>query len=111
MPKASEVTTFQCSECKMVFQGKRREFKAHLKQHELDKDINYDCNQCGKTFTKKFQLKDHILIHTQPLHCSECPRTFARGYQLQQHLKSHRHEIKYNLLFASKSDVFFFINF
>ncbi|CAB3383589.1 Hypothetical predicted protein [Cloeon dipterum] len=91
MPK-TDSTTYQCSECKMTFQGKRREFKAHLKQHEANAEVSYECNQCGKSFSKKFQLKDHILIHTQPLRCTECPRTFARSYQLDQHLKSHRGE-------------------
>jgi hypothetical protein len=52
---------------------------------------NYDCEQCEKKFTKKFNLQSHLATHSgdQRYPCQHCSKTFARNSDLVRHTRLH----------------------
>ncbi|CAI9743562.1 zinc finger 239-like [Octopus vulgaris] len=39
---------------------------------------SYDCDTCGKLFSRKTNLLTHRRIHTKPYHCVICGKLFAQ---------------------------------
>ena len=67
-----------------------RQFKQHVKSHELK------CSYCGDTgdkFTTLRQYKDHLRSHAK---CPYCERRtdFSTGRNYQKHLNSHNQNVK-----------------
>ena len=67
-----------------------RQFKQHVKSHELK------CSYCGDTgdkFTTLRQYKDHLRSHVK---CPYCERRtdFSTGSNYQKHLNSHNQNVK-----------------
>ncbi|XP_040283557.1 zinc finger protein 501-like [Bufo bufo] len=57
----------------------------------------YECEECGKHFTKKLGLLKHRRIHTgqKPHSCSECGRCFIQKSDLVKHERIHTGEKPY----------------
>lgn len=51
----------------------------------------FECNICGKKFTRGFIHKHHVLSHTgtRPHACSECGKAFTRANDCKRHEKIH----------------------
>ncbi|KAH7333141.1 hypothetical protein BKA65DRAFT_40515 [Rhexocercosporidium sp. MPI-PUGE-AT-0058] len=51
----------------------------------------FECNICGKKFTRGFIHKHHLLSHTgtRPHACSECGKAFTRANDCKRHEKIH----------------------
>ena len=54
-------------------------------------DKPFECQVCGKSFTRREHLKVHVITHTdeKPFECKVCGRMFSRKDYLRGHLKTH----------------------
>ncbi|KAG6444284.1 hypothetical protein O3G_MSEX003370 [Manduca sexta] len=79
------------------FCGKRtkslKSLRLHMKRHS-DRNRNYTCDRCGKTFLTKSTLSAHIIIHENPDPevCKICKKTFLTLTRLKKHVKTHYNE-------------------
>ncbi|CAI9743587.1 zinc finger 91-like [Octopus vulgaris] len=72
---------------------------------------SYDCDTCGKLFSRKTNLLTHRRIHTgeKLCHCDTCGRSFSRNQGLTRHRRVHTGEKPYHCdicgkLFAQKGN-------
>nr|XP_021538077.1 zinc finger protein 677 [Neomonachus schauinslandi] len=58
---------------------------------------SYNCNDCGKAFSKSSNLMSHERIHSgqRPYKCNECGKAFTERSHLTQHKKIHTGEKPY----------------
>ena len=84
---------YGCSHCSRYFKTSS-DLGKHVRTHNSEKI--YECNECYKRFSKKYNLKMHIKgVHQEerPFKCTICPKAFKRKAHLQAHLKK-IHSIK-----------------
>uniref|UniRef100_A0A4W2EBD0 Zinc finger protein 677 n=1 Tax=Bos indicus x Bos taurus TaxID=30522 RepID=A0A4W2EBD0_BOBOX len=67
----------------------------HRKTHTREK--SYNCNDCGKAFSKKSNLTNHKRIHSgqKPYRCSDCGKAFNHQSHLIAHQRVHAEEKAY----------------
>ena len=66
----------------------RNFFNNHLKTHG---NKEYNCSQCGKSFSKRTTLQYHLISahdsSASSIECDCCARKFKRKDELKKHLK------------------------
>ncbi|XP_049643620.1 zinc finger protein 345-like [Suncus etruscus] len=65
----------------------------------------YDCVECGKSFSRKSNLMVHHRVHTKerPYECNECGKAFCQSSTLLQHRRIHTGERPYECGDCGKS--------
>ncbi|XP_038158051.1 zinc finger protein 502-like isoform X2 [Cyprinodon tularosa] len=60
-------------------------------QNNVQKRVNFTCEDCGKCFSRKVHLKQHLIIHTgqKPFCCDVCGRDFSLKGNLKKHMRIH----------------------
>ncbi|XP_035786399.1 uncharacterized protein LOC118463712 [Anopheles albimanus] len=60
-------------------------------EEPVETDRNYECNYCGKLFTRSNTLSYHVKVHTgeRPFKCKHCSKAFREHYRLTKHMKTH----------------------
>lgn len=107
-----KVKAFKCRVCDMTFASKQGMFRHIDNIHEnnrrnlRNRDKNFLCNTCGKSFYTNFHLEVHIRSHTgiKPFKCPHCDKSFSQKSGLSMHIYTHTGEKP----FACKVINFFF---
>ncbi|XP_058828826.1 uncharacterized protein LOC131688528 [Topomyia yanbarensis] len=57
----------------------------------IESERNYECNYCGKLFTRSNTLSYHLKVHTdeRPYKCGSCDKAFREQYRLTKHQRTH----------------------
>lgn len=58
---------------------------------EIDNERHYECNFCGKLFTRSNTLSYHLKVHNdeKPYKCGSCDKAFREQYRLTKHQRTH----------------------
>ena len=83
---------FCCETCDEVFLSESQ-LDQHLEIHNTDNtNKKYDCEICGKKYSKRSDARAHALLYhygVKEFECNECGKEFATRKSLVQHSKIH----------------------
>ena len=93
-PKANRVKTFP----------NKRNRDRHVSSVHLGLTSRYECPECGKVCSQKWNLKKHVLVHsdTAGYACDICEKKFKRKYELERHSLIHSNEKPYMCEYCDK---------
>lgn len=86
--------TFKCSTCQEVFDSPSALQSHKLSVHGKDKQQQYTCGKCTKTFSSRAQLSKHQRSHSvqRPFQCPQCHKAYKTHSELRNHSRSHTGE-------------------
>ncbi|XP_053690074.1 uncharacterized protein LOC128738749 [Sabethes cyaneus] len=66
---------------------------------DIDSERNYECNYCGKLFTRSNTLSYHLKVHNdeKPYKCGSCDKAFREQYRLTKHQRTHAKDFAGNM--------------
>ena len=78
---------FSCDVCQQRFPFKHKLLDHVKKVHTCPGEKAFECQECGKGFSKKQNLKTHLRIHSgeMPYECTKCGQNFRYSYSLNSH--------------------------
>ena len=108
---AADEETFPCDQCHKVF-SKRTTLENHMNVHRecykcndckksfasattlethhcipvTEKDGQFVCETCNKTFSRQIYLVKHMAVHSEGVYCNLCNRRFARKDEVVKHM-------------------------
>ncbi|XP_031770239.2 zinc finger protein 431-like [Galleria mellonella] len=87
--KPISIEDLTCDICRKVTKSLSN-LRAHRVLH-TDRNRDYTCDRCGKTFFTKGALYTHSFIHqnVEPQVCKVCKKTFLTLSRLKKHIKTH----------------------
>ncbi|XP_023291447.2 zinc finger protein 391-like [Lucilia cuprina] len=106
LPADNENVSFPCQKCNIVLDNEQL-WQEHLQFHRLGKTVTksdnsttartergYECEHCGKVYSKNTSFKVHMRIHTgdAPYLCIECGKSFKVLGSLNIHMLRHKGE-------------------
>lgn len=64
--------------------------------HDHDSERQYECNFCGKLFTRSNTLSYHLKVHNdeKPYKCTSCDKAFREQYRLNKHQRTHLKDLQ-----------------
>ncbi|XP_041355820.1 uncharacterized protein LOC121373319 [Gigantopelta aegis] len=85
--------TVTCDWCHEVVTEKGG-IKVHMKKHSSEQ---FQCSECGRSFTRFSRLKMHRRIHTgeRPYKCDICEKAYGNPEHLRNHVRIHTGEKPY----------------
>ena len=88
---------YRCEYCSDSSFGTKQHLNRHIKSvHEKQKD--YICTSCGKSFSQAPHLKTHIhTVHegNRDYKCIPCEKSFSQAYNLRKHIDKNHEGQKY----------------
>lgn len=84
--------TFQCLDCKEMFDTKFKLRRHNLSKHLMEKQFQYECSLCTLAFSTQTNLRLHMTVHddSKPFKCNYCSMAFKRKEGLRCHERLHR---------------------
>ncbi|KYO28647.1 hypothetical protein Y1Q_0000813 [Alligator mississippiensis] len=79
------------------------DLQIHQRMHVGDKP--YRCNECSKSFTRRYHLQVHTRVHTgeKPFSCPQCGKSFTKNSALTKHWRVHTGEKPFSCRQCGKS--------
>ena len=100
----SGINNYPCKHCQMEFKSSAERWRhsknVHEEKNETNKEKQYLCDKCEKSYFLKSQLKQHIKIVHEKLRdekCEICGKGFAVRSQLSQHINKVHNKQKQKL--------------
>ena len=97
IPGEEEFKDYRCEYCIDSSFGTKQHLNRHIKSvHEKQKD--YICANCGKSFSQAPHLKTHIhTVHegNRDYKCIPCEKSFSQAYNLRKHIDKNHEGQKY----------------
>nr|CAD7437768.1 unnamed protein product [Timema bartmani] len=96
-----ENKAFGCNLCKKRFITEHGLYMHIRSHHPSDTQTSYQCDECGKVFSREISLELHKKVHEgyKEFACTLCERSFVHKSSLITHLKIHKgiypHACKY----------------
>nr|CAD7404490.1 unnamed protein product [Timema poppensis] len=96
-----ENKAFECNLCKKRFITEHGLYMHIRSRHPSDTQTSYQCDECGKVFSREISLELHKKVHEgcKEYSCTLCERSFVHKSSLITHLKIHKgiypHACKY----------------
>ena len=87
---------YSCNKCDYKLESEGL-LMAHMQKH-IEHQIQFQCDECDKEFSRKLQLEKHIRMYhkteevkTKQFNCEDCPFQGENGLELKKHVQRTKH--------------------